>query len=122
MLHVANGDHALGVLRAAALPGDVVAWSDVLDQGPLRGVPGTPEFREARAQWLSANGAGTPQQLATSGIGCYSSADLKEADDHWVGSTPTFFLNGRRLVGLKQLRTTGVDEIERLVKLRKGSS
>ena len=57
MLHVANGDHALGVLRAAGLPGEVVAWSDVLDQGPLRGVPGTPEFREARAQWLAANGA-----------------------------------------------------------------
>jgi hypothetical protein len=26
------------------------------------------------------DGAGTPQQLATSGIGCYSSADLKKAD------------------------------------------
>lgn len=63
MLHVANGDHALGVLRTARLPGEVVAWSDVLDQGPVRGVPGTPEFREARAQWLAANGAGTLEQV-----------------------------------------------------------
>lgn len=47
-------------------------------------------------------------------------ADLKEAGDHWVGSTPTFFLNGRRLVGLKQLRTAGVDELERLAKPKAG--
>ncbi|MBI4348917.1 MAG: thioredoxin domain-containing protein [Elusimicrobia bacterium] len=48
-------------------------------------------------------------------------ADLKEAGEHWVGSTPTFFLNGRRLVGLKQLRSMGVAELERLAKRRAGS-
>lgn len=63
VLHVANGDHALGVLRETGLPGEFVAWSDVLDQGPVRGAPGTPEFREARALWLSANGAGTLEQI-----------------------------------------------------------
>jgi len=63
MLHVANGDHALSVLRAAGLPGELVAWSDVLDQGPVRGDPGTPEFREARARWLAENGAGEPSQV-----------------------------------------------------------
>jgi len=51
------------VLRAAGLPGEVVAWSDVLDQGPVRGLPGTSEFREARAGWLAANGAGTLAQV-----------------------------------------------------------
>ena len=45
MLHVANGDQALSVLRAALLPGEVVAWSYVLDQGPVRGEPGTEDFR-----------------------------------------------------------------------------
>jgi len=63
MLHVANGDHALSVLRAAGLPGELVAWSDVLDQGPVRGDPGTPEFREGRARWLAENGAGEPSQV-----------------------------------------------------------
>jgi hypothetical protein len=63
VLHVANGDHALGVLREAGLAGEFVAWSDVLDQGPVRGSPGTPELREARALWLSANGAGTVDQI-----------------------------------------------------------
>lgn len=47
--------------------------------------------------------------------------DLKEAGERWVGSTPTFFLNGRRLVGLKQLRSTGVAELERLAKRTIGS-
>ena len=42
MLHVVNGDHALAVLREAGLPGEVSAWSDVLDQGPVRAAPGTP--------------------------------------------------------------------------------
>jgi len=49
-------------------------------------------------------------------------SDLKESDAHWVGSTPTFFLNGKRLVGLKQLRTTGVTELDRLTKAGKGAS
>src|ERR1700694_4729919 len=63
MLHVANGDHALTVLRGAGLPGEVIAWSDVLDQGPLRGEPGTPHFREERARWLAASGAGAPEEV-----------------------------------------------------------
>jgi hypothetical protein len=64
VLHVANGDHALSVLRAAGLPGEVIAWSDVLDQGPVRGEPATPEFREARARWLSENGAGSAEEVS----------------------------------------------------------
>ena len=58
MLHVANGDHALSVLRSAGLPGEVITWSDVLDQGPVRGPPGTEEFRTPRADWLAEHGAG----------------------------------------------------------------
>jgi hypothetical protein len=63
MLHIANGDHALAVLREADCPGDVIAWSDVLDQGPVRGSPGTAEFRRERAGWLAANGAGAPSEI-----------------------------------------------------------
>ena len=55
---VANGDHALSVLRSAGLPGEVIAWSDVLDQGPVRGQPGTEELRAPRADWLAEAGAG----------------------------------------------------------------
>ena len=63
MLHVANGDHALSVLRRAGVPGEVTAWSDVLDQGPLRGEPGTGKFRAWRIEWLARNGAGTPDEV-----------------------------------------------------------
>jgi hypothetical protein len=63
MLHVANGDHALSVLRGAGLPGEVTAWSDVLDQGPIRGAPGTDELRALRAAWLAENGAGALEQI-----------------------------------------------------------
>ena len=43
-------------------------------------------------------------------------ADLKAAKDHWVRSTPTFIINGRRFVGAKQLRSHGYNLVERTVK------
>lgn len=39
--------------------------------------------------------------------------DMKEGDDRWVGSTPTFFVNGKRFVGARQLQTRGTLWIER---------
>ena len=82
MLHVANGDQALSVLRAALLPGEVVAWSYVLDQGPVRGEPGTEDFRELRAHWLAANGAGELEQVRAQ-LGRWDSA-LRTADAETV--------------------------------------
>ena len=43
-------------------------------------------------------------------------ADLKEGGQHWINSTPTFFINGTRLVGAQQLRTLGRNRIEDLLK------
>src|SRR6266404_5811232 len=63
MLHVANGDDSLSILRGAGLPGQLIAWSDVLDLGPLRGEPATTAFRLARARWLEENGAGTLSEV-----------------------------------------------------------
>ncbi len=34
-------------------------------------------------------------------------SDMKDGNDAWVGSTPTFFINGRRFVGGKQLSELG---------------
>ena len=39
-------------------------------------------------------------------------ADVKEAEDNWVRSTPTFVINGKRFVGASQLRTLGLNRIE----------
>lgn len=44
------------------------------------------------------------------------SADMKDGDDAWVGSTPTFFVNGRRFVGGKQLAELGTLFIDRELK------
>lgn len=43
-------------------------------------------------------------------------SDRREAEERWINATPTFFLNGRRLVNSLQLRTAGVREIERLLR------
>jgi len=40
-------------------------------------------------------------------------ADMKEADRRFVNSTPTFFVNGVRMVGARQLGTLGLKEIEK---------
>lgn len=47
------------------------------------------------------------------------SADQREGDRRWVGSTPTFFINGKRFVGSKQLGALGSLHIEKI--LKKGS-
>lgn len=41
------------------------------------------------------------------------SKDVVDGDARWVGSTPTFFLNGKRLVGSKQLGGLGPIYIDR---------
>lgn len=43
-------------------------------------------------------------------------ADIREAGDHWVRSTPTFLIDGRRFVGAKQLRSHGYNLVERALK------
>ena len=40
-------------------------------------------------------------------------ADIQDAKDHWINSTPTFFVDGQRMVGQKQLQIFGISEIEK---------
>lgn len=42
--------------------------------------------------------------------------DIKDGDDAWVGSTPTFFINGRRFVGGKQLSELGTLYMDSILK------
>lgn len=55
MLHVTNGESAAGLLRAAALGGDVLAWNDVLHEGPVPPMP-EEELRRVRAEFLAGEG------------------------------------------------------------------
>ena len=42
--------------------------------------------------------------------------EAQEARDRWVGATPTFFINGKRFVGARQLQERGSLWIEKLTK------
>ena len=59
LLHVTNGDSAAGTLRETSLGGEVLAWRDVLNEGPLL----RDGFREARAAFLSSCGWGEEDAL-----------------------------------------------------------
>ena len=56
-LHVTNGDSAAGTLRLTALGGDVLAWQDALNEGPVPPLPPS-ELREVRGRFLAACGWG----------------------------------------------------------------
>ncbi|OGR48338.1 MAG: hypothetical protein A2X37_08290 [Elusimicrobia bacterium GWA2_66_18] len=43
-------------------------------------------------------------------------AELRDGNNAWVGSTPTFFINGKRFVGFQQLRERGTLFVEKELK------
>jgi hypothetical protein len=66
MLHITNGDSVAGTLRHTGLPGAVVAWQDVLHEGPVpAGLP-LEELSRVRAGFLASPGFGTVEQNAAS--------------------------------------------------------
>jgi hypothetical protein len=56
MLHITNGGSAASGLREAGLPGTVLAWNDVLHEGPVPAGLGPEAFRDVRARFLAASG------------------------------------------------------------------
>jgi len=42
--------------------------------------------------------------------------DIKEGNDHWILSTPTFFINGKRFIGAPNLTGPGVIWIDKILK------
>ena len=61
MLHVTNGDCTVEVMRQAHVVGDIVAWQDVLHEGPVPAL-GLAELRPVRAQFLATM---SPVEAAT---------------------------------------------------------
>jgi hypothetical protein len=55
VLHVTNGDCTVEVMRQAHVVGDIVAWQDVLHEGPVPAL-GPAELRSVRAQFLATMG------------------------------------------------------------------
>lgn len=56
MLHITNGDSAAGSLRAAGLPGEVLAWRDVPAEGPVPAGLTLDELAPVRARFLAQSG------------------------------------------------------------------
>ena len=56
MLHITNGDSAADTMRAAMLPGQVVAWADILHEGPV--LPGLEDraLAHVRSAFLTSHG------------------------------------------------------------------
>jgi len=63
VLHVTNGESAGNTLRQTSLGGAVLAWQDVLHEGPVPAGPRT-RVREARAGFLSDCGWGRRASIA----------------------------------------------------------
>jgi hypothetical protein len=58
VLHVTNGDAAMGRLREAGLEGDILPWRDVLHDGPVPGSLGMAQLRALRAHFIAERGWG----------------------------------------------------------------
>jgi hypothetical protein len=56
VLHVTNGDSAVGTLRAAGIEGDVLPWRDALHEGPVRAGLDPAELRAERARFIAERG------------------------------------------------------------------
>lgn len=62
MLHLTNGDHAVGVLRAAELPGSYLPWRDVLHEGPVPAGMNLPNLSRLRSEFIASCGWGKPAE------------------------------------------------------------
>jgi Domain of unknown function (DUF1835) len=62
-LHVTNGESAGSTLRRTGLDGSVLAWNDVLHEGPIPPVP-PDELREVRARFISDAGWGSLREVS----------------------------------------------------------
>jgi len=63
MLHITNGDMAVGALRAAELPGTYLPWRDVLHEGPVPAGMSLGELSRLRAEFIVSCGWGKAEEV-----------------------------------------------------------
>ncbi|HEY0019818.1 MAG TPA: DUF1835 domain-containing protein [Longimicrobium sp.] len=63
MLHVTNGDAAVGPIRAVGVEGGVLPWRDVLHEGPVPGGLPLPRLSEVRADYIASLGWGPADEV-----------------------------------------------------------
>ena len=63
MLHLTNGDSTAGLLRAAGMPGAIMAWQDVLHEGPVPAGLDLGALSDTRARFLAGRGWGEVDEI-----------------------------------------------------------
>lgn len=58
VLHITNGDAALAAMRAGGIGGEIVAWRDILHDGPVPAGLTLDELSRVRARWLAEEDLG----------------------------------------------------------------
>jgi len=56
ILHITNGDVAVGIMQQAGIEGDILPWRDVLHQGPVPAGLSLSELSAQRAQFIAGQG------------------------------------------------------------------
>ncbi len=64
MLHITNGDMAVGVLRAAELPGAYLPWRDVLHEGPVPAGLSLDKLSRLRVEFIVSCGWGKLEEVS----------------------------------------------------------
>lgn len=63
ILHITNGDSAVVGMRAGGISGEIVAWRDILHEGPVPAGKSLAELSRIRAEWLEQRGFGERDSL-----------------------------------------------------------
>jgi protein-disulfide isomerase len=104
-----HAQRAAEASECAARQGRFWELADSLCETPLQ--DGTVDELVRRAEAVGIEGGTLRHCLESGGGAAQVRAQEKEARDLWITGTPTFFVNGRRVVGLIE-----VEEIQRLLK------
>jgi hypothetical protein len=84
MLHVTNGDSAREPIAALGLGGDVLAWRDVLHEGPLPRPASFESLRPLRAMFLAGHDPDSARRIAEELAARDSRIDRSAAEDEVV--------------------------------------
>ena len=66
MLHITNGDSAAELIQEAVFSGSIMAWRDVLHEGPVPSGFSLQQLSRMRAEWMASQGWGELEVIARS--------------------------------------------------------
>ena len=79
--HVTNGDSLSALITAAAVPGSISAWCDILHEGPVPAGLSHEQLCSSRARYLADAGYGAYEDLSTSFLEWQGAVDKPTYDE-----------------------------------------